>query len=294
MDIPHHQIIRRIIRDLHFRIAARLERARAGDIIPFEDDIPELRDDIAHEEIMRHLRVGQAVEEVVLLAVLLDLAAFDFIAIRIEELAALLGAFLGKELIRQLDLCVDLLVVADADLLRCLLLLFLSRQCSLLLADVRLVVLRGVGRDRIAVGTVVAGDRIGICRSRASFRSIRTRHCRFRRRCILDGLLVCENLALVRIGFHIRIQSLTRCLRQCFHGCLRRVFCGLGFSERTLRSSCRCCRTVIRRLAPCDSLQPVDLSLRLLDLVLIGFLYLRQGILRLIPHCLGAVQLRGA
>ena len=294
VDIPHHQIIRRIIRDLHFRIAARLERARTGDIIPFEDDIPELRDDIAHEEIMRHLRVGQAVEEVVLLAVLLDLAAFDFIAIRIEELAALLGAFLGKELIRQLDLCVDLLVVADADLLRCLLLLFLSRQCSLLLADVRLVVLRGVGRDRIAVGTVVAGDRIGICRSRASFRSIRTRHCRFRRRCILDGLLVCENLALVRIGFHIRIQSLTRCLRQCFHGCLRRVFCGLGFSERTLRSSCRCCRTVIRRLAPCDSLQPVDLSLRLLDLVLIGFLYLRQGILRLIPHCLGAVQLRGA
>ena len=294
VDIPHHQIIRRIIRDLHFRIAARLERARAGDIIPFEDDIPELRDDIAHEEIMRHLRVGQAVEEVVLLAVLLDLAAFDFIAIRIEELAALLGAFLGKELIRQLDLCVDLLVVADADLLRCLLLLFLIRQCSLLLADVRLVVLRGVGRDRIAVGTVVAGDRIGICRSRASFRSIRTRHCRFRRRCILDGLLVCENLALVRIGFHIRIQSLTRCLRQCFHGCLRRVFCGLGFSERTLRSSCRCCRTVIRRLAPCDSLQPVDLSLRLLDLVLIGFLYLRQGILRLIPHCLGAVQLRGA
>ena len=294
VDISHHQIIRRIIRDLHFRIAACFERACAGDIVPFEDDIPELRSDIAHEEIMRHLRVGLAVEEVVLLAVLRDLAAFDFIAIGIEELAALLGAFLGEELIRQLDLCVDLLVVADADLLRCLLLLFLSRQCSLLLADVRLVVLRGVGRDRIAVGTVVAGDRIGICRSRASFRSIRTRHCRFRRRCILDGLLVCENLALVRIGFHIRIQSLTRCLRQCFHGCLRRVFCGLSFSERTLRSSCRCCRTVIRRLAPCDSLQPVDLSLRLLDLVLIGFLYLRQGILRLIPHCLGAVQLRGA
>ena len=203
---------------------------------------------------MRHLRVGLAVEEVVLLAVLLDLAAFDFIAIGIEELAALLGALLLlEEILRQLDLGIELVVVADTDLLRCFLLLFLSRQCSLLFADVRRVVLRGVGRDRIAVGAVVAGDRIGVFRFRASFRSTRTRHCRFRRRCILDGLLVCENLASVRIGFHIRIQSLTRCLRQCFHGCLRRFFCGLGVSERTLRISCRCGRTVIRRLARCDS-----------------------------------------
>ena len=253
VDISHHQIIRRIIRDLHFRIAACFERACAGDIVPFKDDIPELCGDIAHEEIMRHLRVCLAVEEVVLLAILRDLAVFDFNAIRIEELTALLGAFLGEELIRQLDLGIELVVVADANLLRCLLLLFLSRQCSLLFADVRLVVLRGVGRDRIAVGAVVAGDRIGVFRFRASFRSTRTRHCRFRRRCILDGLLVCENLALVRIGFHIRIQSLTRCLRQCFHDCLRRVFCALGFSERTLRISCRCGRTVIRRLARCDS-----------------------------------------
>ena len=294
VDIPHHQIIRRIIRDLHFRIAARLERARAGDIIPFEDDIPELRDDIAHEEIMRHLRVGQAVEEVVLLAVLLDLAAFDFIAIRIEELAALLGAFLGKELIRQLDLCVDLLVVTDADVLRFLLLRFLIRQCSLLFADVHLVVLRGVGRDAIAIGTVVALGRTGVCRFCVSFRIIRSHHCRSRHHCILDGLLVCEDLALGRMVFHIRIKSLTRFCRQSFHCCLRRFFCGPGGSERTLRISCRCCRTVICRLARCNSLQPIDLILRLFDFCRIDFRYLRQVILRLIPHCLGAVQLRCA
>ena len=253
VDISHHQIIRRIIRDLHFRIAACFERACAGDIVPFEDDIPELRSDIAHEEIMRHLRVGLAVEEVVLLAVLRDLAVNDFIAIGIEELAALLGAFLGEERLRQLDLCVDLVVVTDTDLLRCLLLLFLSRQCSLLFADVRRVVLRGVGRDRIAVSAVVAGDRTGVCRFRAIFRSTRTRHCRFRRLRILDGLPVCADLAFRRIVLHILINRLTRCLRQSFHCRLRRFFCGLGVSERTLRSSCRCCRTVIRRLARCDS-----------------------------------------
>ena len=294
VDIPHHQIIRRIIRDLHFRIAARLERARAGDIIPFEDDIPELRGNITHEEIMRHLRVGQAVEEVVLLAVLLDLAAFDFIAIRIEELAALLGAFLGEELLRQLDLGVDLVVVTDADVLRFLLLRFLIRQCSLLFADVHLVVLRGVGRDAIAIGTVVALGRTGVCRFCVSFRIIRSHHCRSRHHCILDGLLVCEDLALGRMVFHIRIKSLTRFCRQSFHCCLRRFFCGPGGSERTLRISCRCCRTVICRLARCNSLQPIDLILRLFDFCRIDFRYLRQVILRLIPHCLGAVQLRCA
>ena len=222
---------------------------------------------------MRHLRVGLAVEEVVLLAVLYDLAAFDFIAIGIEELAALLGALLLlEEILRQLDLGIELVVVADTDLLRCLLLLFLSRQCSLLFADVRLVVLRGVGRDRIAVGAVVAGDRIGVCRSRASFRSIRTRHCRSRRLCLFDGLLVCENLALVRIGFHIRIQSLARCLRQCFHCCLRRFFCGLGSSERVLRGSHIQGCAIIRRLARCDGIQSIDLILRLCDFFHIGFL----------------------
>ena len=294
VDIPHHQMIRRIIRDLHFRIAARLERARAGDIIPFEDDIPELRGNITHEEIMRHLRVGQAVEEVVLLAVLLDLAAFDFNAIRIEELAALLGAFLGEELLRQLDLGVDLVVVTDADVLRFLLLRFLIRQCSLLFADVHLVVLRGVGRDAIAIGTVVALGRTGVCRFCVSFRIIRSHHCRSRHHCILDGLLVCEDLALGRMVFHIRIKSLTRFCRQSFHCCLRRFFCGPGGSERTLRISCRCGRTVICRLARCNSLQPIDLILRLFDFCRIDFRYLRQVILRLIPHCLGAVQLRCA
>ena len=294
VDIPHHQIIRRIIRDLHFRIAARLERARAGDIIPFEDDIPELRGDITHEEIMRHLRVGQAVEEVVLLAVLLDLAAFDFNAIRIEELATLLGAFLGEELLRQLDLGVDLVVVTDADVLRFLLLRFLIRQCSLLFADVHLVVLHGVGRDAIAIGTVVALGRTGVCRFCVSFRIIRSHHCRSRHHCILDGLLVCEDLALGRMVFHIRIKSLTRFCRQSFHCCLRRFFCGPGGSERTLSIGCRCCRTVICRLARCNSLQPIDLILRLFDFCRIDFRYLRQVILRLIPHCLGAVQLRCA
>ena len=294
VDIPHHQIIRRIIRDLHFRIAARLERARAGDIIPFEDDIPELRGNITHEEIMRHLRVGQAVEEVVLLAVLLDLAAFDFIAIRIEELAALLGAFLGEELLRQLDLGVDLVVVTDADLLFRLLLLLLCGQFILLRLDVRLTVLRRIFRDRIAVGGVVAVDCTGVCRFGATLCRFRTRHGRSRFRSILAGLLVGEDVALRRICLHIFIQSLTRCLRQCFHCCLRRFFCGPGGSERTLGIGCRLGRTVIRRLARCDSRQAIDLTLRLLDLFLIGRLYRRQLLIRLLLHFLGIVQLRGA
>ena len=267
VDISHHQIIRRIIRDLHFRIAARFERACAGDIVPFEDDIPELRGDIAHEEIMRHLRVGLAVEEVVLLAVLLDLAVFDFIAILIEELAARLGAFLGEELLCQLDLGIELVVVTDANLLRCLLLLFLSRQCSLLFADVRLVVLRGVGRDRIAVGTVVVGDRIGVCRFCIGLRGIgsgliQISHLR-RSLCLIVCLLrsrICYDPLLVRIRRHVLFQRLSDICRQCFdrrpatlQRCLCRFFCGLGGSERTLSISCRCCRTVIRRLARCDS-----------------------------------------
>ena len=308
MDIPHHQIIRRIIRDLHFRIAACFERACAGDIVPFEDDIPELRGDIAHEEIMRHLRVGQAVEEVVLLAVLHDLAAFDFIAIGIVELAALLGAFLSEELIRQIDLGIEFLVIANADILRCLLLLFLLRQCSLLFADVRLVVLLGVGRDAIAVGTVVAADRTGVCRFCIGLRGIgsgliQISHLR-RSLCLIVCLLrsrICYDPLLVRIRRHVFFQRLSGICRQCFdrrpatlQRCLCRFFCALGGSERTLSIDCRCGRTVIRVLALCDGIQPIDLILRLFDFFLIGILDLRQERIRLIPHCLRTVQLRGA
>ena len=213
VDISHHQMIRRIIRDLHFRIAARFERARAGDIIPFEDDIPELRGDIAHEEIMRHLLVDLSVEEVVFLAVLHDLAAFDFIAIGIEELAALLRAIIAEEILCQLDLGIDPFVVVDADLLFRLLLLLLCGQFILLRLDVRLTVLRRIFRDRIAVGGVVAVDCTGVCRFGATLCRFRTRHGRYRFRSILAGLLVGEDVALRRICLHIFIQSLTRCLR---------------------------------------------------------------------------------
>ena len=294
VDISHHQMIRRIIRDLHFRIAARLERARAGDIVPFEDDIPELRGDIAHEEIMRHLLVDLSVEEVVFLAVLHDLAAFDFIAIGIEELAALLRAIIAEEILCQLDLGIDPFVVVDADLLFRLLLLLLCGQFILLRLDVRLTVLRRIFRDRIAVGGVVAVDCTGVCRFGATLCRFRTRHGRSRFRSILAGLLVGEDVALRRICLHIFIQSLTRCLRQCFHCRLRRFFCGPGGSERTLGIGCRLGRTVIRRLARCDSRQAIDLTLRLLDLFLIGRLYRRQLLIRLLLHFLGIVQLRGA
>ena len=294
VDISHHQMIRRIIRDLHFRIAARFERARAGDIIPFEDDIPELRGDIAHEEIMRHLLVDLSVEEVVFLAVLHDLAAFDFIAIGIEELAALLRAIIAEEILCQLDLGIDPFVVVDADLLFRLLLLLLCGQFILLRLDVRLTVLRRIFRDRIAVGGVVAVDCTGVCRFGATLCRFRTRHGRSRFRSILAGLLVGKDVALRRICLHIFIQSLTRCLRQCFHCRLRRFFCGPGGSERTLGIGCRLGRTVIRRLARCDSRQAIDLTLRLLDLFLIGRLYRRQLLIRLLLHFLGIVQLRGA
>ena len=278
VDISRHQIVRRIIRDLHFRIAARLERACAGDIVPFEDDIPELRGDVAHEEIMRHLRVGLAVEEVVsafrplaqCLAIAVD--CHDFILVLVVELAAFFCATVFEEIISQLDLGVELVVIVDADILRCLLLRFLLRQCGLLFADVRLVVLRGVGRDRIAVGGVVAFDRIGVCRFLTIFLSIRTRRCRFRQRCILDGLLVCKDLALSRIGIHIVIKSLIRCLRQIFHCRLCRFFCVLGVSERTLSIGRRCSRVIIQGLARCDGIQPIDLILRLCDFFHIGFL----------------------
>ena len=223
VDISRHQVVRRIIRDLHFRIAARLERACAGDIVPFEDDIPELRGDITHEEIMRHLRIGLTVEEVVLLAVLRvrDLAVFDFIAIRIEELPVLLGAFLGEELIRQLDLGIELVVIADADILRCLLLLFLLRQGVLLRRDACLVILRGVCGNRIAVARVVASDRTGICLFFARLFCISGI-------CILYRLIVCDDFSFRGIGFYIHIQSLIRCLRQLFH-------CRSSRCERTLR-----------------------------------------------------------
>ena len=294
VDISRHQIVRRLICDLHFRIAARLERARAGDIVPFEDDIPKLCGDVAHKEIMRHLRIGLAVEEVVLLVVLHDLAIFDFIAIGIVEFSARLGSLLViEEILRQLDLGVELLVVVDADILRRLLLLFLLRQGVLLRGDC-LVILRRVGGNRITVGIVVVSDCVGVCLFRVGLRGIGSGLIQNSPRCIHDGLLVCENLALVRIGFHIRIQSLARCLRQCFHCCLRRFFCGLGVSERTLSTGCRCDRTVICRFARCDGIQPIDLILRLFDFCLISILDRRQFRLRLIPHFLGAVQLRGA
>ena len=221
VDISRHQIVRRTVRDLHFRIAARLERARAGDIVPFEDDIPELRGDIVHEEIMCHLRVGLAVEEVVLLAVLHDLAVFDFIAIGVVEFAALLGAIVREELIRQLDLGVELMVVVDADILRCLLLLFLLRQGVLLRWDACLVILRWVGGNRIAVGRIVAIDRTGICLFFARLFCISGI-------CILYCLIVCDDFIFRGIGFHIRIQRLIRCRRQLFHSRSSRC-------ERTLR-----------------------------------------------------------
>ena len=308
VDISRHQVVRRIIRDLHFRIAARLERACAGDIVPFEDDIPELRGDAIHEEIMRHLRVGLAVEEVVLLALLRDLAAFDFIAVRIEELPALLGAALFlEEILRQLDLGIELVVIADAVILRCLLLRFLIRQCGLLFADVRLVVLRGVGRNSITVARIVAIDRVGVClfciglhgigsgllRISLPRRSLCFMVCRLRSR-------ICYDALLVRIRRHIRFQRLSGICRQCFdrrpatlQRCLCRFFCGLGSSERVLRGGHIRGRVVIRRLARCDSLQPIDLILRLFDFRLIGLLDLRQVILRLFPHFLRTVQLRG-
>ena len=278
VDISRHQVVRRIIRDLHFRIAARLERARAGDIVPFEDDVPELCSDIAHEEIMRHLWVSLVVEQVVsafrplaqCLAIAVD--CHDFILVLVVELAAFFCATVFEEILRQLNLGIELVVIVDTDILRCLLLRFLLRQCGLLFADVRLVVLRGVGRDRIAVGGVVAIDNAGVCLFCAGLRGIGSGLIQNSPRCIHDGLLVCEDLALSRIVIHIHIKSLTRCLRQIFHCRLCRFFCVLGVSERTLSIGRRCGRVIIRGLARCDGIQSIDLILRLCDFCQIGFL----------------------
>ena len=309
VDISRHQVVRRIIRDLHFRIAARLERARAGDIVPFEDDVPELRGDVTHEEIMRHLRVSLSVQQVVLLAVFRDLAVSDFSAIGVVEFPVLLGALLViEEILRQLDLGVKLMVIADADILRCLLLRFLLRQCGLLFADVRLVVLRGVGRDRIAVGGVVAIDRVGVCRFCAGLLGIGSGLIRIslprRSQCIIVCLLrsrICYDALLVRIRLHILFQRLSGICRQFFdrrpatlQRCLCRFFCGLGSSERILRGGHIQGCVIIRRLARCDSIQPIDLILRLFDFCLISILDRRQVIIRLFPHFLRTVQLRGA
>ena len=285
VDISRHQIVRRLICDLHFRIAARLERARAGDIVPFEDDVPELRGDVTHEEIMRHLRVSLAVEQVVFLAVLYDLAFGDFIAIGIVEFSALLGSLLViEEILRQLDLGVELMVVVDTDIFRCLLLLFLLRQ-GVLLRD-HLVILRRVGGNRIAVARVVASDRAGICRFRAGLRGIgsgliQNSHLR-RSLCILICRLrfrICRNFCLCRIRRHVLVQRLSGRCRQCIHRLLaivqcrlRLAFCGFSRGERLLRINHVRSRTVIRGLAVRDLRQPIDLILRLCDFFHIGFL----------------------
>ena len=227
VDISRHQIVRRLICDLHFRIAARLERARAGDIVPFEDDVPELRGDVAHEEIMRHLRVSLVVEEVVsafrplaqCLAIAVD--CHDFILVLVIELAAFFCATVFEEIIRQLDLGVELVVIVDADILRCLLLPQLRCQCILLRWDACLVILRRVGGNRIAVGRIVAIDRTGICLFFARLFGISGI-------CILYRLIVCDDFIFRGIGFHIRIQRLIRCRRQLFHSRSSRC-------ERTLR-----------------------------------------------------------
>ena len=93
---------------------------------------------------------------------------------------------------------------------------------------------------------------------------------------------------------HILTNRLTRCLCQSFHCHLCRFFCALGVSERTLSIGRRCDRAVIRLFARCDSIQPIDLILHLFDFCLIGILDRRQVLIRLIPHCLRTVQLRGA
>ena len=227
VDISRHQIVRRNVRDLHFCITARLELARAGDIVPFEDDVPELRGDVAHEEIMRHLRVSLVVEQVVsafrplaqCLAIAVD--CHDFILVLVVELAAFFCATVFEEIIRQLDLGVKLMVVVDADILRCLLLLFLLRQGVLLRWDACLVILRWVCGNRIAVGRIVAIDRTGICLFFARLFCISGI-------CILYRLIVCDDFIFRGIGFHIRIQRLIRCRRQLFHSRSSRC-------ERTLR-----------------------------------------------------------
>ena len=294
VDISRHQIVRRLIRDLHFRIAARLERARAGDIVPFEDDIPELRGDIAHEKIMRHLRIGLSVEEVVsafrplaqCLAIAVD--CHDFILVLVVELAAFFCATVFEEIIRQLDLGVELMIVVDADIFRCLLLLFLLRQSVLLRGDC-LVILRRVGGNRITVARVVASDRAGVCRFRTGLRGIgsgliQNSHLR-RSLCILICRLrfrICRNFCLCRILRHVLVQRLSGRCRQCIHRLLaivqcrlRLAFCGFSRGERLLRINHVRSRTVIRGLAVRDLRQPIDLILRLCDFFHIGFLDLR-------------------
>ena len=286
VDISRHQIVRRLIRDLHFRIAARFERARAGDIVPFEDDVPELCGDVAHKEIMRHLRIGLAVEQVVFLAVLYGLAFGDFIAIGIVEFSALLGSLLViEEILRQLDLGVELMVVVDTDIFRCLLLLFLLRQSVLLRGDC-LIILRRVGGNRITVARVVASDRAGICRFRAGLRGIgsgliQNSHLR-RSLCFMVCRLrfrICRNFCLCRIRRHVLVQRLSGRCRQCIHRLLaivqcrlRLAFCGFSRGERLLRINHVRSRTVIRGLAVRDLCQSIDLILRLCDFFHIGFL----------------------
>ena len=99
VNIAGYQIVRRIVRNLHFRIATRTERARAENVVSFEDDIPKLRGDVTHDKIMGHLLVRLAVQEVVVLAVLGNFTLSDFLPISIEELAVLFRALVREECI---------------------------------------------------------------------------------------------------------------------------------------------------------------------------------------------------
>ncbi len=64
-DVADDQLIRRIVRDGDRRVRRRRKRAAAVHIVPFEENIAQLRRDLSNRDIMRHLSVFVCMEKVI-------------------------------------------------------------------------------------------------------------------------------------------------------------------------------------------------------------------------------------
>ncbi len=162
LHISHFEIIRRYIGDGDLRITASSQGATAGNIVPFEEDIPQLRGDVANLYVTGHLGIILAVEEVICAVRQIAISVHgsdrtvaidrnDCISILVEEFTTRLCAACVKEIVRSLNLRFQICLIRGTPILRCIDFLDLVRERFHIAAEI----LRGIGADFGLVSAVI-------------------------------------------------------------------------------------------------------------------------------------------
>ena len=214
LDIADRQRIRRRIRDGNRRIAPRVERTAARDIVPFKEDVTKLRRNVIDLHIVRHLLVDIFVKKIVRslcafwnrIAIGIDRddrrTIFREGAIRIR--AAIRVEFLrGRNLVRKkLLIPRDLLLPVDGSL-------FLLVDHFAFGIDGRTIILRHIRIDRITVVSIVLRDRIAV-RLRAGIGCLLTVSRCFLSRTVLRrrGVVLLDSRLVCFVAFIVILDTL--------------------------------------------------------------------------------------